>query len=256
MVAHTPAAKTEDSLIHFAMTLRRFFVLGLLISPVAGVGAQKSLRVDLSREKVNAEPTRFLPMVGSWVVASEGGKKVVLVDGRAWKKGQPAGGLADNARAIYGARHEEFIDNVKAFAYFPIAVAKDVENFENGEISVRFQMIGGTLDRCAGIMFNLKPNGDYLTVRFNGTEDNLVLWTFNNGKRSFVKRGSENVPLELGSWHEIKIAVHGTQLQGFLDGKHLLDYTLKEPVSGKVGLWSKTDSMSEFAEFTVTLSAQ
>ena len=233
----------------------RRLVLSLLITPAALL-AQKPIRVDLSPEKVNAEPTKFLPMVGSWVVANEGGRNVVLVDGRAWKKGQPAGGLADNARAIYGARHEEFIDNVKAFAYFPIAVAKDVDTFENGEISVRFQMIGGTLDRCAGIMFDLKPNGDYLTVRFNGTEDNLVLWTFNNGKRSFVKRGSENVPLELGTWHEIKITVHGTQLEGYLDGKHLLDYTLKAQVSGKVGLWSKTDSMSEFADFTVTPAAK
>jgi hypothetical protein len=218
--------------------------------------AQQPIRVDLSREKVNAEPTKFLPMVGSWVIAIEAGRNVVLVDGRAWKKGQPAGGLADNARTIYGARHEEFIDNVKAFAYFPIAVAKDVDNFESGEIAVHFQMIAGTLDRCAGIMFDLKPNGDYLTVRFNGTEDNLVLWTFNNGKRSFVKRGSENVPLELGTWHEIRIAVHGTQLEGYLDGKQLLDYALKAPVSGKVGLWSKTDSMSEFAEFIVTPSAK
>ena len=234
----------------------RRLVLSLLIIPGSLALAQKPVRVDLSREKVNAEPTKFLPMVGSWIVTSENGRKVVLVDGRAWKKGQPAGGLANNARAIYGARHEEFIDNVKAFAYFPIAVAKDVDHFENGEISVRFQMIGGTLDRCAGILFDLKPNGDYLAVRFNGTEDNLVLWTFNNGKRSFVKRGSENVPLELGTWNEIKVAVHGTQLQGYLDGKLLLDYTLKAPVSGKVGLWSKTDSMSEFADFTVSPSVR
>jgi hypothetical protein len=176
------------------------------------------------------------------------------VDGRVWKRGQPSGGLADKARAIYGARHEEFIDNVKAFAYFPIAVSRDVENFENGEISVRFKMIGGALDRCAGILFDVKPKGDYLTVRFNGTEDNLVLWTFNDGKRSFVKRGTENVPLELGTWHEIKIAVHGTQLEGYLDGKRLIEHTLKATVSGKVGLWSKTDSMSEFADFNVTPS--
>ena len=70
----------------------------------------------------------------------------------------------------------------------PIAVYKGLDNFENGEISVRFQMVGGTLDRCAGILFNVKPNGDYLTVRYNGTEDNVVLWTFNNGVRKFVKR--------------------------------------------------------------------
>jgi len=224
-------------------------------APIA-LGAQGALNVDLSREKLNAEPSKFLPMVGNWVITSDEGKKVVLVDGRAWKRGQPAGGLADNARAIYGARHEEFIDNVKAFAYFPIAVAKDVDHFENGEISVKFKMIGGSLDRCAGILFDVKPNGDYLTVRFNGTEDNLVLWTFNNGKRSFVKRANENVPLELGTWHEIKVVVHGAQLEGWLDGKHLLDYTLKAPVSGKVGLWSKTDSMSEFTDFTVTPAAK
>src|SRR5205814_10600248 len=136
--------------------------------PFAGAFAQAPIRVDLSREKVNAEPSRFLPMVGSWVVTSEQGRKVVLVDGRAWKKGQPAGGLADNARAIYGARHEEFIDNVKAFAYFPYAVAQGIEDFHDGDISMRFQVVDGQLDQCAGILFNLKPNGDYLTVRFNG----------------------------------------------------------------------------------------
>ena len=223
-----------------------------LVAPALAQTADKPITVNLSSEKVGAEPKRFVPMVGNWVVTEEGGRKVVLVDGRAWKRGQPSGGLADKARAIYGARHEEFIDNVKAFAYFPIAVAEGIDNFENGEISVRFQMIGGTLDRCAGIMFDLKPNGDYLTVRINGTEDNVVLWTFNSGKRSFVKRAAENVPLELGTWHELKVAVHGTQLEGYLDGRRLLEHTLKAPVSGKVGLWSKTDSMSEFADFTVT----
>jgi hypothetical protein len=239
-------------------------VAGFLVLPVltSGLRAQdpraaaRPVVVDVSKEKVGAEPASFLPMVGDWVIAQDDGKKVVMVDGRKWKRGQPAGGLADKAREIYGARHEEFIDNVQAFAYFPIAVAKAIENFENGEISVRFKMVGGALDRCSGILFNVKPNGDYLTVRFNGTEDNLVLWTFVSGKRSFVKRASENVPLELGTWHEIRIAVHGTKLTGALDGKWILDYELKEPVAGKVGLWSKTDSMSEFDAFTVTAGAK
>ncbi|MCC6928387.1 MAG: hypothetical protein IT359_05265 [Gemmatimonadaceae bacterium] len=211
--------------------------------------------VSLARDVVGKEPVSFIPMVGNWVVASDEGKKVILVDGRAWKKGQPAGGLADKARAIYGARHEEFIDNVKAFAYFPIAVAKDVPDFTDGEISSRFKMIAGTLDRCAGILFDVKPNGDYLAVRFNGTEDNVVLWTFNDGKRSFVKRGTESLPLEMGTWHELRTTVHGTDFKTYLDGKLVLEHALKAPVSGKVGLWSKTDSMSEFADFTVAPAA-
>jgi hypothetical protein len=212
----------------------------------------KSIHVDLTKEKVGRDSTRFLAVVGNWSIVDDGGAKVLGVDGRQWLRGQPAGGLAQNARAIYGSRHEEFIDNVKAFAYFPYAVAKEIDDFHDGKISMRFKLVAGQLDQCAGILFNLKPNGDYLTVRFNGKEDNVVLWTFVKGKRSFVKKGSENVPLQMNTWHTLEIEVQGTSLKAALDGKHLLDYTLAENVSGKVGVWSKTDSVSYFDQYTVT----
>ena len=215
-------------------------------------GTAKSVHVDLSKEKAGTESKKFLSVVGNWVIVQDGDKKCLAVDGRQWMRGQPAGGLAQKAREIYGSRHEEFIDNVKAFAYFPYAVAREVDNFSDGEISLRFKLVAGQLDQCAGILFNLKPNGDYLTVRFNGKEDNVVLWTFNKGKRSFVKKGTENVPLAMNQWNTLNISVHGTSLQASLNGKHLLDYTLAEPVSGKVGVWSKTDSVSYFDDFIVS----
>jgi hypothetical protein len=220
--------------------------------PGAMGGQGKTFRVDLSKEKVGHESGKFLSVVGNWSIVDDGGKKVLSVDGRQWLRGQPANGLAQKARAIYGARHEEFIDNVKAFAYFPYAVARDLGDFREGQISMRFKLVAGQLDQCAGILFNLKPNGDYLAVRFNGKEDNVVLWTFVKGKRSFVKRGAENVPLQMNTWHTLQISVHGTNLQAALDGKHLLDYTLAEAVVGKVGVWSKTDSVSYFDDFTMS----
>src|SRR5947209_9898586 len=165
---------------------------------------------------VSVPPSHFLAIVGDWNVTAD---HVLQVDGRKWIKGQPSAGLAAKARTIYGAKHEEFIDSVKAYAYFPYAVAKDIADFHDGEISIRFQMVEGQLDSCAGILFNLKPNGDYLTVRFNGKEDNLVLWTFKSGKRSFVKKGSEDMPLQRKQWYTMKIAVHGTKLEGWLNGK-------------------------------------
>jgi len=69
---------------------------------------------------------------------------------------------------------------------FPYAVAKDVENFRGGEITVRFEGLSGRIDQGAGILFNLKPNGDYLALRANCLENNLVLWKFEKGKRSSV----------------------------------------------------------------------
>ena len=218
----------------------------------SGAAGSSTTRVDLSRERSGHESTKFLSMVGNWSIVDDGGKKVLAVDGRSWLRGQPAGSLAEKARSIYGARNEQFIDNVKAWAYFPYAVAKEIPDFRDGEISIRFKIVAGQLDQCAGILFNLKDNGDYLTVRFNGMEDNVVLWTFNQGVRKFVKRGAENVPLAKNQWHTLQISVHGTNLQASVNGKHLLDYTLAEPVSGKIGVWSKTDSVSFFDEFTVT----
>src|SRR3989454_1956055 len=221
-----------------AKTISFFFLTTLLLC-VCGNAQRRgasagTTRIDLQGERIGHESTKFLAVVGNWsIVADNSGKKVLAVDGRSWLRGQPAGSLAEKARSIYGARNEEFIDNVKAWAYFPYAVAKDVPDFTDGEISMRFKIVAGQLDQCAGILFNLKSNGDYLTVRFNGMEDNVVLWTFNKGVRKFVKRGAENVPLAGNQWHTLQISVHGTSLQATLNGKHLLDYTLAEPVSGK-----------------------
>jgi len=237
-------------------SIARGIAASLLVAVPLVAQTSGAKTVSFASETAGREPKTFAPVVGSWVVSKEGDKKVLFIDGRVWKRGQPAGGLADKARELYGARNEEFIESVKAFAYFPIAVYKGLDDFQNGEISVRFQMVGGALDRCAGILFNVKPNGDYLTVRYNGTEDNVVLWTFNKGVRKFVNRASTTVPLELGTWHTLKISVHGTQLKSWLDDKPMHDFTLPEPVSGKIGVWSKTDSMVQFDDFTYTLSAK
>ena len=56
---------------------------------------------------------------------------------------------ADKARALYGDRYAEFLDRVQAYAYFPYTVARDVTDFRNGEISVRFEGISGRIDQGA-----------------------------------------------------------------------------------------------------------
>ncbi len=176
---------------------------------------------------------------------------MLTVDGRQWKEGQSSAGIADKARALYGDRYAEFLDRVQAYAYYPYAIAKDFSDFRNGEITVRFEGLSGRIDQGAGILFNLKPNGDYLTVRANCLEDNLVLWKFEKGRRSSVK-WIRNTPTPSGQWHELKVRIAGTKVEGYLDGKLYLEHQLSEPVSGRIGLWSKADSRMYFTDFTVT----
>ena len=218
----------------------------LLISAHAG----QSLKLDFADETVGAEPKSFVSVVGVWRIESDGNNKVLVVDGRQWKEGQTAAGIADKARTLYGDRYAEFLDRVQAYAYFPYVVAKDVSDFRDGEISVRFEGISGRIDQGAGILFNLKPNGDYLTVRANSLESNLVLWKFEKGKRSSVK-WVRNTPTPTRQWHDLKVRINGSKIVGSLDGKPYLEHTWSEPVSGRIGLWSKADSHVYFDDYTV-----
>ena len=231
-----------------------------IATAAAGVGlaalllsaqALQPLKLDFSNETVGAEPKSFVSVVGVWRIESDGNNKVLVVDGRQWKEGQTAAGVADKARALYGDRYAEFLDRVQAYAYFPYAVAKDVADFRDGEISVRFEGISGRIDQGAGILFNLKPNGDYLTIRANPLENNLVLWKFEKGRRSSVK-WIRNTPTATRQWHDLKVRIAGAKVEGYLDGKLYLEHVLPERVSGRIGLWSKADSHMYFDDYTVT----
>src|SRR5437016_13008540 len=97
---------------------------------VLPAAAQQPTKIDFANETVGAEPKSFLSVVGVWRMEQEGQKKVLAVDGRQWKQGESAAGIADKARALYGERYAEFLDRVQAFAYYPYTVAKEVADFQ------------------------------------------------------------------------------------------------------------------------------
>jgi len=223
-------------------------MITLVALPVLAQSTPKVM--DFSTETVGAEPKTMLPMVGNWSITQEGGRKVLKVDGTRWKEGQSGANLADKARTVYGERYAEFLDSVKAFAYFPYAVARDVSDFREGEVSMRFKALAGRVDQAGGILFDLKPNGDYYAMRANALENNLVLWRVVKGKRSSVK-WVRNTPTASGQWHDLKLIVKGRNVEGYLDGKRVLEHTFEQPISGRIGIWTKADSVCLFENFTV-----
>src|SRR5213082_2742739 len=225
-----------------------FAAFGFASLALPGLTAEP-IKIEFSNETAGAEPKSLVPVVGFWRIEEDNGRKVLTVDGRQWKEGQSSAGIADKARALYGERYAEFLDRVQAYAYFPYAVFKNVEDFRNGEITVRFEGLSGRIDQGAGILFNLKPNGDYLALRANCLENNLVLWKFEKGKRSSVA-WVRNVPTASKRWHDLKVRIAGTKVEGYLDGKLYLEHTLSDAVSGRIGLWSKADSYMRFSEYT------
>lgn len=255
-------------------------VTGVLALGIVVTLAAADVKVDLSKEQVGRPPAAFTAMVGTWVIAQDGADKVVMVDGRPWvvSKDNPTKLLIEGARKLYGTSNEDLMDNAKQFAYYPVAVLNSVKSFSNGTISMKFKTVGGDADRCSGILFNVKPNGDWLSIRYNDTEHNIALWEFHNGIRRRVAGTREDTfPLDRAAWHELKMTVDGAAFKAFVDGQPALEYTLgsepgpgrggvspnadlfpannpvlRPPVSGQVGLWSKTDSTSYFKDYIVS----
>src|SRR6266403_1347185 len=199
-------------------------VIGFAALALPGLAAQPTT-LDFSSETIGAEPKSLVPVVGIWRIENDNGKKVLAVDGQQWKEGQSSAGIADKAKALYGERYAEFLDRVQAFAYYPYAVVKDVDDFKGGEISMRFEGISGRIDQGAGILFNLKTNGDYLALRANPLENNLVLWKFENGRRSQVK-WIRNTPTPTRTWHDLKVSIAGKKVEAYLNGKLYLKHEL------------------------------
>lgn len=225
---------------------------GLLCAAMVSIAPVSSPRtvVDFSTEVVGSEPKSVVPVVGYWGIADDGGNKVLAIDGRRWRQGEPSANLADKARSLYGERYAEFLDSVQAYAFFPYAVVKAVDNFSEGQVSLRFKALSGRIDQAAGIVFGLKPNGDYLALRANPLENNLVLWQFVRGKRSSV-RWIRNTPTPSGTWVTLRLKVTGRNVEGYLDDRLHLQHTLGQPVSGRLGIWSKADSHVYVDDFTV-----
>jgi hypothetical protein len=257
VAADQPIAFAKEIIMKIKFTVGSLAgLVGIIVLSLNGAHAQASgtgkqdLSFDFSDEKVGEAPKSFVPVVGNWHIGKEHNNLLLVVDGTNWSKGQAAAGIAERAKSIYGQRYAEFLDNVKAFAYYPYAVATECADFRNGQITMRFKTIAGKIDQGAGILFNLKLNGDYLALRANPLENNLVLWRFERGKRSPVK-WVKDAPTASKVWHELKLVVDGRKVTGFIDGKLLLEHRLDHEVSGRVGIWSKADSVVYFDDFSV-----
>ena len=199
------------------------------------------------------QPARdFTVMVGEWHIDKDGKNTVYAVDGRRWETGVLSKSIVEKAKRLYGERYAEFLDNLEKYKYFPLAIFNKIKEFKNGEISVKFKGISGRIDQAAGIAFNIKPNGDYLVVRANPLENNLVLFKMRYGKRSAVK-WIRNVRTPSKVWHTLTVKIKGRKIEGYLNGRLYLRYTWHSKIDGRIGLWSKADSYVFFDDFRVKM---
>jgi hypothetical protein len=141
-------------------------------------------------------------------------------------------------------------------ATYPLLLKNDT-NIKDGFIEIKFKAIAGSEDRAAGVVWRARDAKNYYVARANALEDNFVLYKTVNGVRSpldIVRRKGGygvSVPVPANIWHGLRIDFKGTRFTASFNGKQMFeveDSTFTE--AGKVGLWTKADSVTLFDEVT------
>jgi hypothetical protein len=216
-----------------------------------GAGATAETKVTFDAEAVGEPSPSFASVVGDWYVAEAHGARGLKVDGSKWRSGVPSASLADQAKRLYGDRYAEFLDGVKAFAFFPFAVWNGSPPTGDMRISVRFYPEVGRIDQAAGIAFGVAADGSYSGARANGLEDNLLYFRVVKGRRTIIDT-IRGVTTTSRAWHTLAIELRGLELVVELDGERKFRKMLDARPAGRVGLWSKADSQVLFDDFTVS----
>jgi hypothetical protein len=218
-----------------------------LVAAVLGAGffaSQPVYAEDLVTIDFESTATGELP--SGFVMALTGGGRPVR-----WV-------VADDATAPSGGKVlvQTSADTTKY--RFPLCVY-DGFSASDVTVSVRFKAISGTVDRAAGIVWRYQDANNYYVVRANALEDNVVLYKVQAGRRTDLKPAGagwfsygKKVEVLPQRWNELRVTARGERFAIFFNGDHLFDVednTFKG--AGKVGLWTKADSVAAFDDLTI-----
>jgi len=126
------------------------------------------------------------------------------------------------------------------------------------DLSVRFKPVSGAGDQAAGLVWRYQDKDNYYIVRANALENNVVPYKVENGRRIDLPLKGEGrtygkkTPVPKNQWSELRVTAKGTLFTVYLNGQKLYeveDGTFSE--AGKVGLWTKADSVTYFDDLKV-----
>jgi hypothetical protein len=137
-------------------------------------------------------------------------------------------------------------------ATYPLLLKND-SSVKDGFVEVKFKAISGSQDRAAGVVWRAKDANNYYVARANALEDNVVLYKTVKGVRSPLdivgRKGGygTDVKVPAGTWHSLRADFSGPRFRVSFNGKQLFEVensTFAD--AGKVGLWTKADSVTLF----------
>jgi len=132
-------------------------------------------------------------------------------------------------------------------ATFPVCFKNDT-NLKDGFVEVKFKPVSGKEDQAGGVIWRVQDANNYYISRANALEDNITIYHTINGKRVAFK--NINTKVTSGVWHTLRVDFKGNKFTVTFDGNKIIDATDQSFTNaGKVGVWTKADSVTLFDDF-------
>jgi hypothetical protein len=131
--------------------------------------------------------------------------------------------------------------------HFPLLIFEG-DTIGDFTLTTRFKTVKGVAEQMAGIAFRIQNETNYYVVRASSLGNTFRFYKVLNGQRGPVV-GPE-VPIPVGVWQDLTVECKGNQIRCLLNGKELITATdqVNPFTSGKIGFWTKSDSVSYFAD--------
>lgn len=144
------------------------------------------------------------------------------------------------------------LDRDPADERFPVLVydAAEVADFT---FTTKFKTVEGLVEQMAGIVFRFKDKDNFYYVRASSKGNTFRFFKVVDGQRANPIGPEVSVPL--GVWHEISVECKGNQIKCFLNGSQVIPTLTDNSLSfGKVGFWTKSDSVAHFVSAVLNYS--
>jgi hypothetical protein len=131
---------------------------------------------------------------------------------------------------------------------FPWCVRPDVE-LADGFVEVMFKPLTGQQDQAGGVIWRWADANNFYVARANALENNVSLYRMQQGRRITLKYVDAPVPGR--QWSTLRVEFEGRRIRVLLNRKLHIEF--EDPhasVAGNVGVWTKSDSVTAFDEFS------
>jgi hypothetical protein len=133
-------------------------------------------------------------------------------------------------------------------ATFPVCFKNDI-NIKDGFVEVKFKPVAGKEDQAGGVIWRVQDPNNYYIARANALEDNVTIYHTIDGKRVAFK--SIKTKVKSGVWHTLRVDFEGNKFTVTFDGNKVIEATDRSFLNtGKVGVWTKADSVTLFDDFS------